>query len=197
MKKILLFILLTLPASTYAYDSNPYAAESAIYKVEIKNGNKVHLGTGVLIGKNKILTNCHVVNHKGYFSVVHKKSGQRFNTKSYYNLGRLDACILQGNFPKGNPVKMNTSFTTGENVWTFGYPNNLYASSRGQVNGLVKTDKGMVIESSVYCKPGASGGPLLNVKGELIGLNFGVPTGHHKGRKCLSIPISTIIKRMK
>lgn len=191
MKIILIAIFLLSASVTYAYDSNPYAAESAVYKIEIRDGNTIHLGTGVLIAQNKILTNCHVVRHAGFFRVIHRLSGQIFPTKSYYNLGSFDACILQGNFPKGTPVKFANHFEIGETVWHFGYPHGISGTGQGPIYGMVQTDNGMVIESGSFCNPGSSGGPLLNVKGELVGLNFGVRSEGPRN-KCLSIPASDL-----
>jgi S1-C subfamily serine protease len=40
---------------------------------------------------------------------------------------------------------------------------------------------------AAFCAPGSSGGPVINVKGELVGLNWGV---FQYQNQCLSIPAS-------
>lgn len=128
--------------------------------------------------------------------MIHQQSQQIFPTKLYYNLGKYDACVLEGNFSKGTPVQLYNYFELGETVWHFGYPLNSYGFGQGQILGLVETDQGIVIESGSFCNPGSSGGPLLNVKGKLIGLNFGVRTEGSRN-KCLSIPISDLLPFLK
>lgn len=196
MKITIIVCSILISSVSYAYDSNPYAAASAVYKVEIQDGNLIHLGTGILIARDKILTNCHVVRHTGIFRVIHQQSQQVFPTTLYYNLGNYDACIIQGDFTKGTPVELYDHYEIGETVWHFGYPHNAYGFGQGPILGLVKTNQGNVIESGSFCNPGSSGGPLLNAKGKLIGLNFGVRSEGTRN-KCLSIPASDLLPFFK
>ncbi len=188
MKKTLIIFLAFFACSAFA-DSNPYAAESAIYRVEVPypNGSKIGFGSGVLIARGKILTNCHVIKSApGWPRVVNRKTGRLFSVTSYYNLGPFDACILVGSF-SGVPVQLSTDFQVGENVWIFGYPAGLPVIGQGSVKALVDTDKGKSILLSAFCARGSSGGPVINSKGQLVGLNWGV---YRYQNQCLSIPAS-------
>lgn len=190
MIKILAFVLAFI-ASVAIADSNPYSVESAIYRVEVpySNTNQLGFGTGVLVARDKILTNCHVLkSHPGWPRVVHRQSGQQFYVTKHYNLGNLDACILVGGF-SGTPVRLTTDFREGENIWIFGFPAGLPVVGQGSIKGLVDTDKGKSILLGAFCAQGSSGGPVVNVKGELVGLNFGV---FRYQNQCLSIPASLI-----
>lgn len=173
------------------FAGNPYSIEDAIYRIEIKDGNQLHTGTGVLIARDTILTNCHVVRHNGFFRVVNRKTGNIYPTQSYKNLGSLDACLLKGAQFEGTPVRMNTQYKIGESIWAYGYPNQYAAVSQGVMLGLINTDVGQVFQTSAFCHPGSSGGPLVNNLGELIGLVFGVKRDYQD--HCLAIPISHII----
>lgn len=190
MKRILT-TLLAFNASVVAADSNPYAAKSAIYKVEVPypNSSRIGFGTGVLVAWDKILTNCHVLkSHPGWPRVVHRKTGQQFHVTKHYNLSNYDACILVGHF-SGTPVRLATDLHEGENIWIFGYPRGLPVVGQGAVKGLVDTDAGKSILLAAFCAPGSSGGPVINSKGELVGLNWGV---FRYQNQCLSIPASSL-----
>lgn len=168
---------------------NPYTAESAIYKVEVVNPNssQIGLGTGVLVAQHKILTNCHVVKgNSGWPRVVHRQTGQTFNVTKHYNLGNYDACVLVGAFV-GTPVQLAPDAQDGENVWIYGYPAGVSQVGQGAVKGLVDTDKGKSLSLAAFCAPGSSGGPVINSKGQLLGLNWGV---YKYQNQCLCIPSS-------
>jgi S1-C subfamily serine protease len=189
--KILLSALLLLTANIAYAASNPYDAEAAIYKVEVSapNSNQVGIGTGVLVAQDKILTNCHVItNHPGWPQVVHRQSGRRFYVTSHYKLGNNDACILVGGFI-GTPVRLTVDFQEGQSVWIFGFPSGLPSVVQGSIKGVVDTDRGKSVLLNAFCAPGSSGGPVINIKGELVGLNWGV---FRYQNQCLAIPATIL-----
>lgn len=186
MKTLLSLIFLLLSFSAAA--DNPYAVEVAIYKIEVPKAASTSMGTGVLVAPDKILTNCHVVKGGSSFLVTQRKTGEQFKASSFYQLGGLDACILVGNFA-GTPARLASDFVPGENVWIFGFPAGLPVVGRGTVKGMVDTDRGRSLQLVAFCAPGSSGGPVVNVKGELIGLNWGV---FQYQNQCLSIPSSVL-----
>ena len=191
MRNLMSLLLLALAATASAADS--FISEASIYKVESKNVAVSHIGTGVLIAPNRILTNCHIIGSSKTVKVTHQKSGQQFLPRSLHHLGNLDACVLIGYFTAGAPATLNDSYKIGQTVWHFGYPQGVYGSSKGPLLGLVKITKGQVFESAsldsaLFCSPGSSGGPLFNASGQLIGLNFGIRSAG-KAFLCLSIPV--------
>lgn len=188
----LLTLFFSLYVSVATADSNPYSAESAIYRVEVpySNSNQIGIGTGVLVAWDKILTNCHVVkNHPGWPRAIHRKTGHQFNVTKHYNLGSHDACILVGSFA-GTPIQFAPTIREGENIWIYGYPAGLPVVGQGAIKGMVDTDSGKSILLGAFCAPGSSGGPVLNSKGQLVGLNFGT---FRYQNQCLSIPASSLL----
>lgn len=166
---------------------NPYAVESAIYKVVVPAGNSTYLGTGVLLSSDKILTNCHVVRGKGGWpKVMQRKTENWFRVAKYYQLGELDACILVGRF-QGRPVALSARIVEGENVWLYGYPSDIPVIGQGSVLGYA--DAGKTLRLGAFCSGGSSGGPVLNARGELIGLNFAT---YRYQNSCLAIPVSAL-----
>lgn len=186
MKTLSALLLVSLSLSAAA--DNPYAVEAAIYKVEVPNGEVTYNGTGVLVASDKILTNCHIVNHGGWPHVIHRKTGDQFKVAKYYQLGKYDACVLVGGFV-GTPVRFSADVVPGENIWLFGFPKGLPVVGQGSVLGYVETQQGQVLKLGAFCAAGSSGGPVVNVKGELIGLNYA--TFKYQDQ-CLSIPASVL-----
>lgn len=184
--KTLLMILFACFASAAVAD-NPYSVEAGIYKIEVASGNKTSSGTGVLVAVDKILTNCHIVDGKGGWPrVMHRQTGDWYKVVKYYRLGELDACVLVGSFV-GKPVRFSSEVIQGENVWIFGYPAGLPVVGQGSVKGFA--NGGKALELVAFCAHGSSGGPVVNVKGELIGLNYAV---YQYQNHCLSIPASLL-----
>lgn len=185
MKSIFILFLSLLSGSVVA--DNPYAVESAIYKVVVPAGNSTYLGTGVLLSPDKILTNCHIVQGKaGWPKVMQRKTGDWFRVTKYYQLGKLDACILVGGF-EGRPVALSAQIVDGENIWLYGYPSDIPVIGQGSVLGYA--DGGKILRLGAFCSGGSSGGPVLNARGELIGLNFAV---YSHQNSCLAIPVSEL-----
>jgi S1-C subfamily serine protease len=186
MKTFLIVLLVSFSALSFA--DGPYSVEASIYKIEVVSGNQRTIGTGVLVAENKILTNCHVVDGGGWPRVIHRKTGVIYTVTQYQQLGKLDACLLTGDFV-GVPVPLSAGFSPGQGVWIFGFPGGMPAVGQGTVKGLVDADNSRVLELIAFCAPGSSGGPVVNIKGELIGLNYA--TFQYQNH-CLSIPADNI-----
>lgn len=185
MKSIVMLFLSLLSTSVVA--NNPYAVESAIYKIVVPVGKSSYFGTGVLLSSDKILTNCHIVQGKGGWpKVMQRKTGDWFKVAKYYQLGKLDACVLVGGF-QGQPVALSAKIVKGENIWLYGYPSDIPVIGQGSVLGYA--DGGKTLKLGAFCSGGSSGGPVLNARGELIGLNFAV---YRYQNSCLAIPVSEL-----
>lgn len=149
----------------------------------IKKGNRViaapdkSRGTGFAITSNGLIaTSFHVVN--GADSIyVQDVAGRSFKVKVVYNDPQSDVSILKvidttfknlGQIPY--TFKRSES-DLAENVFTFGYPQDspVYGDGRlTSANGL--NGDTLDYEISVPINPGNSGGPLLDSKGNVIGI---------------------------
>lgn len=192
MMRFLFSLMLSVSFSCFA-DSGPFSVESAIYRIEVPSvdGRHSSLGTGVLIAQNKILTNCHVLADMGGSPrLFHRQSGRQFYATSYYGLGNNDACVLVGGF-EGVPVRINGDFRAGESVWVFGYPRAVPVVIQGVVKGIEDSASGGSLVVTAFCSPGSSGGPVVNVRGELVGLQWGMV--QYQDHQCLAIPASRLL----
>src|SRR5215218_8699262 len=135
-------------------------------------------GAGVIWEKSGlVLTNHHVV------------SGGRRGARVQVVLhdGRALLRIEDGDLPAA-PIGDSDALRVGELVYAIGHPwGHLGTVTAGIVSGLgvVSRPGGRVqyIQSDVALAPGNSGGPLLNARGEVVGINAMI-----FGRLALSIP---------
>jgi serine protease Do len=134
-------------------------------------------GTGFALSSNGyIATNYHVV--KDADSVyVQNTAGESFRGKVIYTEPANDIAILQitdPTFKNLGPIPYNFKKSTtdlGENVFTFGYPGGdvvfgpgSLTSSTGYMGDTTE------YQVSIPVNPGNSGGPLLDDKGNIIGI---------------------------
>jgi S1-C subfamily serine protease len=175
-------------------------------------GRSTALGSGfVYDNQGHIVTNYHVVTGV-------KKADVTFtdgNTYSANVVGKdaySDLTILQltGNFSQENvkplPLANSSAVRPGEQVIAIGNPFGLsgtittgIVSAKGRL--LPNSDTGFSIPNTIQTdaaiNPGNSGGPLLNTKGQVIGMNTAIfsSTGSYSGVG-FAIPSNTITKEV-
>lgn len=133
--------------------------------------------TGFLIdGKGFIVTNAHVVNRLKTIYVENSK-GEYFNAKAIYTDQETDLAILKINdtafktvYNLPYAINKNNS-NLGEEIYTLGYPRNIIVYGQGYVSAKSGNEgDSTAYQLSVSVNPGNSGGPVLNKKGEIIGI---------------------------
>ncbi|MDB5147345.1 MAG: serine protease [Mucilaginibacter sp.] len=134
-------------------------------------------GTGFALTSNGYLvTDYHVI--KNADSVyVQNAAGESFHAKVIYTEPQYDLAILQINdstFKNLGPVPYNlkkSESDLGENVYTWGYPGDNVVYGSGALTSAASysgdTTEYML---SIPINPGNSGGPLLDEKGNVIGI---------------------------
>ena len=133
--------------------------------------------TGFLIdGKGYIVTNAHVVNRLKTIYVENNK-GEYFIAQAIYKDQNTDLAILKitdtafkavYNLPYS--INKNNS-NLGEQIFTMGYPRNEIVYGEGYVSAKSGNDgDSTAYQVSVSVNPGNSGGPVLNKRGEIIGI---------------------------
>ncbi len=135
-------------------------------------------GTGMFITTDGyVLTNEHVVS-EGYYATLNLPDGRSVKAEIIYRDPKLDIAILKctgGNYPMVT-LGSSTEPTLGEDVVALGFP------SAAQLGDSVSLSKGIIsafrtiggvryIQTDASLNPGSSGGPLINTRGEVIGMN--------------------------
>ncbi|WP_243109398.1 serine protease HtrA [Anaerophilus nitritogenes] len=143
------------------------------------------LGTGVIVDKNGyILTNSHVINNGKVQQInILFDDGKKKEAKILWNDSMLDLAVLkveglnlavadlgdsddlqvgQVAIAIGNPLGMEFEKTVTSGIIS-GLGRKVQINERESIENLIQTDASI--------NPGNSGGPLLNNKGEVIGIN--------------------------
>src|SRR5919199_1369280 len=165
--------------------------------VQVRSGSRGD-GAGVVWDKDGfVLTNYHVVagRRRGRKVQVILQDGRTFDAEVVKRGQSLDLALLQlwgspGDLPTA-PVGDSDKLRVGELVFAIGHPwGRLGSVTAGIVSGLgvVRGPGGRTryIQSDVSLAPGNSGGPLLNARGEVVGINAMI-----FGSLALSIPSNT------
>jgi serine protease Do len=167
-------------------------------------------GSGVIISDDGyIVTNHHVIEEANSIEVV-MNNNQRFFAKligkdpstdlallkikakdlQFVKYGNSDQLILgEWVLAIGNPFDLNSTVTAG------------IVSARARNIGILRDKNNLQIESFIQTdaavNPGNSGGALVNLKGELIGINSAIATatGSYAGYS-FAIPVSLVKKIM-
>jgi S1-C subfamily serine protease len=162
------------------------------YDADKKKEKKVGGGSGIILDKNYIATNCHValIAEKGFERLIWvtnlSDKGKWANAVIYKKNPGKDVCVLQHQPVEKlsitmNPVRKIKKFSKlkrGDFVRTLGTPKGLMGhTAEGSINYLGKRpfedfdeDTKFIVHDATIDN-GSSGGPLFDKNGYLIGLN--------------------------
>jgi len=149
-------------------------------------------GAGIVWGANGlVLTNNHVLG-RGSVAVT-LNDGRTFPAKTVAREPDFDLALLEIPASGLIPLPLATDNTRiGSLVFAFGHPfGQRNTVTRGIVSAFIKahTRHGPeipILRTDVPLAPGNSGGPLVNIRGELIGINAMIMGGDQS----ISIPVS-------
>lgn len=157
-------------------------------------------GTGVVIKSGGvILTNAHVVNDIDNITVVFS-DGESYPAQIQYIDKDSDLAVVRVNRLGLKPISFGTpdSVFAGQSVVAIGTPLSLSmrnSASRGIVSGVnvnMSDAYYPLLQTDAAINGGNSGGPLLNMKGQLIGINSSKYAGVGIEGLAFSIPLDTI-----
>ena len=148
---------------------------------------KLGLGTGIIVSsKGYIVTNMHVSGDKYSNCYVTLENGNSYKANVVWADSTLDLSILKINIEGMRSAKLGDSrkVKTGQKVYAIGNPIG-YEFQRTVTSGIISAESRTLkfkenntdilmtdlIQTDADINPGNSGGPLINTKGEVIGIN--------------------------
>lgn len=172
---ILLSLLLCMADSAWAMpsDETVRALNNSVLRVKVKLPNGSNgLGSAVVIGKNEVITNCHVVNDATDISVI--VNGESRAATAIKADWHHDLCMLTVENLDAPAVKFGASKSLQyeESIFTVAYPDETKqpVNTFGIVQGLFPMDDSVIIRASSSFRLGASGGGAFDDAGNLVGI---------------------------
>jgi S1-C subfamily serine protease len=159
-------------------------------------------GSGFILDRSgHVLTNFHVIADANRIEV--KTSDKHTYKATIIGSDKIhDLALLQINAPNLQPVTLadSSDLVVGQKVYAIGNPFGLNGTmTRGIISSIrsIRGPEGGPIEDAIQTdaaiNPGNSGGPLLNSRGEVIGINTLIATGGAEQSSGIgfAIPINT------
>ena len=194
---LLLLILIAAAPKTSAQDLLPELVrriKPSAVAIETFDARGVQLsrGSGFFIDVDRVVTNRHVIEN-AYRAEVHSYNGYVYPVKGVVAVdAEGDIAVLRVEAPAGQvrPLSLErTSPQEGESVVVIGNPFGLEGSV---TNGIVSAVRdiptfGRIIQITAPISPGSSGSPVVNMRGQVIGvatlqitggqsINFAIPS---------------------
>jgi Trypsin-like peptidase domain len=161
--------------------------------MEDANGQPSSLGSGFFVRDGEIASNLHVVEGaaRGYAKLVGQKLKYDIEGITAIDAER-DLVVLKISPVRSQVLALGNSdaIQVGDPVYAVGNPQGLEGTfSQGIVSSIRDVATGKLLQITAPISPGSSGGPVLNGKGDVIGvsvatfrggqnLNFAIPSNY-------------------
>ena len=171
------------------------ASSIVMIAVHDKKGDVAGTGSGIMIGKaGYIITNFHVIKGGAFFSVRIEDDENIYTTDEVIKYhSSFDLAVIRINHHlRPLPVyNGHEKLVRGQKVVAIGSPLGMFNSvSDGIISGFRNIKNINMIQFTAPTSPGSSGGAILNMQGEVIGISTaGLDNGQNIN---LAVPYDTI-----
>lgn len=167
-----LLCLQALPARAAVDRARLVQIGASVLKIEVhRKAGGYGLGSGVVVGVDRIVTNCHVTQDGGEIWVL--RGGARWAARAQAIDSEHDLCVLHVPGMQAQRVDLGRAadLQPGQSLTAVGFTGGMgIQSSGGEVVALHPHDGAPVIQSSNWFTSGASGGGLFDDQLRLVGV---------------------------
>lgn len=195
----LAFLALLAASSVYAQTAQEIAKKAfnstVLLVMEDANGQPLSLGSGFFVRDGEIASNLHVVEGaaRGYAKLIGQTT--KYDIEGITGVDpNYDLVVLKisGGSSRSLALGDSDAVQVGESIYAVGNPQGLEGTfSQGIVSSIREVGTDKLFQMTAPISPGSSGGPVLNAKGDVIGvsvatfkggqnLNFAIPAKYLK-----------------
>lgn len=158
-----------------------YQLKASVVKVHVATRSGGHgVGTGVVVGKDLVATNCHVLANAVGAKIT--KFGDSFTPDALKADWKHDVCILRFQFLDMKPVKLGDSeaLKYEQAIFSIGFPGGppRPQTTQGKIKALYPLDDSQILRTDASFVMGASGSPVFDNDGKLIAISTFKSPGH-------------------
>ena len=177
----LVFILFHGASNAEPSSELVYQLKASVVKVHVATKSGGHgVGTGVVVGKDLVATNCHVLANAVGAKIT--KFGDSFTPDALKADWKHDVCILRFQFLDMKPVELGDSeaLKYEQAIFSIGFPGGppRPQTTQGKIKALYPLDDSQIVRTDASFVMGASGSPVFDNDGKLIAISTFKSPGH-------------------
>lgn len=170
-----------------------YKLKASVTKVHVITKSGGHgVGTGVVVGKDLVATNCHILANANGVNIT--KFGDSFAPVSLKADWKHDLCILRFQYVDLVPVELGDSenLKYEQAMFSIGFPGGPPKPlvSFGKIKALYALDDSQIVRTDASFVMGASGSPVFDSDGKLIAISTFKSPGH--GAYYYNVPVKWV-----
>ena len=175
-------------------------ASTVLIRMKDAIGDPLAIGSGFFISKDQIVSNWHVVEGATTAYALSVDEKKRYDIKGIIAMNPKQDLVILKVSGESSPLPLGDSHTVqiGESIYVTGNPKGWTGTfSTGVVSGFQMRYKGKRLQIAAPVSPGSSGGPVLNDKGEVIGIVYAGHGGPDAQNLNLAIPVNYLKALLK
>lgn len=158
-----------------------YRLKASVVKVHVATKNGGHgVGTGVVVGKDLVATNCHVLANSTGVKIT--KFGDSSAPVALKADWKHDLCIMRFEYLDLKPVQLGDSedLKYETPIFSIGFPGGPPKPqvTEGKIKALYKMEDSQIVRTDASFVMGASGSPVFDYDGKLIAISTFKSPGH-------------------
>jgi serine protease Do len=167
-----------------------YHLKASVAKVHVVTKTGGHgVGTGVVVGKDLVATNCHVLANASGANIT--KFGVAYQPVALKADWAHDICVLRFQYLEMPAVTLGESepLKYEQSIFSIGFSGGTPRPevSRGKIKALYALDDANIVRTDASFIMGASGSPVFDLEGKLVAISTFKSPGH--GAYYYNIPI--------